>query len=859
MTSEDIDINYNDIEIIKKIGTGSFGEVFSAFYKKNGLKLAIKRISKKKIAKYGEYLVNAFHKELECMKKCNCDNSVRFYKQFETLNNYNIIMELCDGDLYSELNKKPDGFNTEEVKYIMLQLNNAFRKLLENNIVHRDLKVGNILVKYTDESKTKFIPKLCDYGFSKELNKNVTSTHLGTPSTMAPEIMKNQPYDSKSDLWSVGVIIYQLHFKGIPYYGITEEEILRKIQNKIPYKQAKDPKLKDLIDKLLVEDPKKRLSWEEYFNHPFFATNDETSTTTDLKKIIKNTRYKYIKDYDVGFKNDSFKCYVAFDTRKEVNVLIKSYRNDFIKSHEIYFKTEFDLNKAFKGNPNIIQIINIFNEETDNTTNLVYNYIDSEILPSYIKHHEFDEKEIQKFNKYLFDNIFMFNDSNFKSFIFISIYSFAMTKEGKPLLFDFGITKFLLDTDEAMSYYATNKGEIASVSYPMKTNVLNYGITLLKCFFGNDIKINIKNISLDLPKDKTMSKYFTKFISQCLYRNINNRASWFTLNQLPFVSGLPSESALFSKISKEDFVLIDDYKLEIILESLDNKFELINKYYENFEFTEKTEFLKEIEIFLILTLFEQLMILQIFDRDEEKKKFTSQQEISFITIKNDISSSKCNINFANPILNNIKILNINGNKIVESFLPKLKSYITTLKDITLRLHKITKSSLVKGTYQEFLNLFIEILESTNFHNFFFYVVKKAHSYFEQKMYSEAYKLFPIAEYICECILFVKASVFETDKEKIYFNNKELIQEFDKIFEDNENENNTIDISITKLKKEKNKYVLVSFLGALFRYFKSSMDINQYHKKQNKLALDGLLSFYPSLMKLLNESKKALNK
>ena len=127
------------------------------------------------------------------------------------------------------------------------------------------------------------------------------------------------------------------------------------------------------------------------------------------------------------------------------------------------------------------------------------------------------------------------------------------------------------------------------------------------------------------------------------------------------------------------------------------------------------------------------------------------------------------------------------------------------------------------------------------------------------MYAEAYKLFPIAEYICECILFVKASVFETDKEKIYFNNKELIQEFDKIFEDNENENNTIDISITKLKKEKNKYVLVSFLGALFRYFKSSMDINQYHKKQNKLALDGLLSFYPSLMKLLNESKKALNK
>ena len=857
MSSENEDIDLRDLEVEKKIGSGSFGDVFSAIHRKTGEKYAIKRVNKKKIAKHGEYLLEAFHKELECMKKCNCDNSVKFYKQFETENNHNIIMELCDGDLSGELYKKPEGFSTEEVKFIMSQLNNAFRKLNENNIVHRDLKLGNILIKYTDESHKKFIPKLCDYGFSKELNKKVTATHLGTPATMAPEIMKNQYYDSKSDLWSVGIIIYQLHFKGIPYIGASEDDILKKIQKKTPYKQAKDPLLKDLIDKLLVEDPKKRLSWEEYFNHPFFSTEEEASTTSNLKNIIKNKRYKYIKDFDVGFKNDLFKCYIALDTRKNNNVLIKSYEKNFLKSHEIYFKTEFDLNKAFKGNPNIFQLINIFSEESDNTTNLVYNYIDCEILPIYIKSHQFNEEEIQNFNKYLFDNIFMFNDSNFKSFIFISIYSFAMTKEGKPLIFDFGISKFLLNSDEVMSYFATNKGEIASLSYPMKTNVMNYGITLLKCFYGNDLNIKVKNISLDLPKDKIMSKYFRNFISQCIYRNINNRASWFNLNNHPFVSGLPSQSVLFKKISQEDFVLIDDSKLKIILESLDNKFELINKYYENFEFTEKTEYIKDIEIFLILTLFEQLMILQIFDRDQEKKKFTSQHEISFITIKNDISSSKCNINFANPILNGIKILNINGNQLVSKFIPKLKNYISGLKNITLRLHKITKSSLLKGNYHSFLNQFIEILESTNFHNFFFSIVKRANKLYEKKMYAEAYKEFPIAEYVCEYILFVKASVFESEKEQIYFDNKKLIEEFDQIFEDNENENNTIDISVVKIKKEKNKYVLVSFLGALFRYFKSSMDINSYHMKQNKLALDGLLSFYPSLMKLLNDSKKGI--
>ena len=88
----------------------------------------------------------------------------------------------------------------------------------------------------------KFIPKLCDYGFSKELNKTNTGTHLGTPATMAPEVMKDKPYNSKADLWSIGVIIYQLHFKGLPFPGVSEKAILTKIQNK---KRTKN-QIKDL-------------------------------------------------------------------------------------------------------------------------------------------------------------------------------------------------------------------------------------------------------------------------------------------------------------------------------------------------------------------------------------------------------------------------------------------------------------------------------------------------------------------------------------------------------------------------------------------------------------------------------------
>ena len=103
------------------------------------------------------------------MKKCECENSVRLIKNFETEKNLNIIMELCDSDLFDFLNKRLKPFSAEEIKETFLQLNNVFKIMNKNNIIHRDLKLGNILIKFTDETKKKFIPKLGDYGLSKEL------------------------------------------------------------------------------------------------------------------------------------------------------------------------------------------------------------------------------------------------------------------------------------------------------------------------------------------------------------------------------------------------------------------------------------------------------------------------------------------------------------------------------------------------------------------------------------------------------------------------------------------------------------------------------------------------------------------
>ena len=269
-------MSINDYKLEKQIGSGTFGDVYRGIEIKSGMKVAIKRIRKKVLYENGKYLLKAYYREIDIMQKCACNNSIKFIKEFQTQNNYNIIMELCDTDLLVYLYERPRPFTADEIRNTFLQLNNAFRKMSQNNIVHRDLKLGNVLIKFTDEKRNNFIPKLTDYGFSKELNKyNYAScTHLGTPATMAPEIMMNSPYNEKSDLWSVGVMMYQLYYREVPYEGNSENEIMQKINSNKPYSQPEERDFRDLINRLLVVNVKDRLSWNEYFNHPFFGGSE---------------------------------------------------------------------------------------------------------------------------------------------------------------------------------------------------------------------------------------------------------------------------------------------------------------------------------------------------------------------------------------------------------------------------------------------------------------------------------------------------------------------------------------------------------------------------------------------------------
>ena len=222
--------------------------------------------------------------EIEFMKKIGDqnENSVKYYESFETEEKFAIIMELCDISLLQL--KKDINFNSKKIYEILNQLNKAFRVMKQFGIVHRDLKLANILIKYINKEKNKYIVKLSDYGISKNSKNTQLKTQVGTLNYMAPEIIEgNKNYNDQCDLWSIGVIIYELYYNKLPYTGENIFAIQKQLQKSgnLPIK-TDDKNLDDLLNKLLEKDYKKRINWDEYFNHPFFKKKEDNE---NKKKI----------------------------------------------------------------------------------------------------------------------------------------------------------------------------------------------------------------------------------------------------------------------------------------------------------------------------------------------------------------------------------------------------------------------------------------------------------------------------------------------------------------------------------------------------------------------------------------------
>ena len=279
--------------IEEEIGKCAFGFVYKAIKNDNGEERAIKIISKVNFntnvsnieetsyTTYIKYIKNEID-NMTIAQGINKDNqnTVKLYEYFDMRNEFAIIMELCDCDLAHILNNKKERnekFEINEILEILTQLNNTFKILVEKKVIHRDLKLQNILLK---KNNGQNIWKLIDYGVSRQfvtLSRQSYTKYVGTISYMAPEILEGKEYNNKCDLWSLGIIIYNLYFKKMPYKGDTIIAVFNNIKasEKKVLEKTGDENLDDLIDKLLEVNPEKRISWKDYFEHKFFKVKKQ--------------------------------------------------------------------------------------------------------------------------------------------------------------------------------------------------------------------------------------------------------------------------------------------------------------------------------------------------------------------------------------------------------------------------------------------------------------------------------------------------------------------------------------------------------------------------------------------------------
>lgn len=260
------------------IGHGAFAVVFKGRHKQKAeLPVAIKSITKKSLSK-SQSLLEKEIKILEELTKLQHENIVCLLDCKETTQYVYIVMEYCNGGDLADYLLQRGTLSEDTIRLFTKQICGAMKALQSKGIIHRDLKPQNILLCHNDSinnpSSNDITLKIADFGFARFLHDgNMAGTLCGSPQWMAVEILLSKPYDCKADLWSIGTILYQCLTGKVPFQA-QSPKALHSYYDKNPNLKPKippdtSPELTHLLINLLKREPKDRISFEDFYEHPF--------------------------------------------------------------------------------------------------------------------------------------------------------------------------------------------------------------------------------------------------------------------------------------------------------------------------------------------------------------------------------------------------------------------------------------------------------------------------------------------------------------------------------------------------------------------------------------------------------------
>ena len=352
-------------QIIKKIGEGSYAKIYKVKKDSSDKTYVLKNIpvSEEDYSSMKEIL-----NESSILSTCDNIYVVKYYDSFFYCGTFNIITEFCPyGDLFGYIKfYKERGSKIEEkiIWIIFIQLSLGLSYLHHKKILHRDIKTKNIFIK------NNLTVKIGDFGIAKILNSTSSYAHtfIGTPYYISPELCKDQPYNDKSDVWSLGCVLYELCTLNHPFEGGTQVEIYEKIMTQKFKAISPDYslELRKMVDLLLEKDEKKRPKMKDILKMKCVIDRaNKYSINIDLvengiieeeKNEINNNINNINKQHDIknGLKNNSYNVSITNNNKDSI------YKNSgkkekFEKSPTHYsnkvkkFKNEYE-QKEIKNN-----------------------------------------------------------------------------------------------------------------------------------------------------------------------------------------------------------------------------------------------------------------------------------------------------------------------------------------------------------------------------------------------------------------------------------------------------------------------------------------------------------------------------
>jgi serine/threonine protein kinase len=278
----------NDFEIGKPLGQGKFGRVYLAREKKTKFVVAIKALSKKQLKK--AQFEHQLRREIEIQSHLRHPNILRMYGYFYDNKKVYLILEFCvGGELYKKLQAEQK-FDEKRSARMIVQMAHALEYCHSKNIIHRDIKPENLLLGKKGEVK------LADFGWSVHAPSSRRTTICGTLDYLPPEIVKHQQHDETADIWSLGILLYELLCGYAPFEASNADltyERIKAVDLQFPPWVREDAR--DVISKLLVRRPAERISLIDLIKHPWFQRVlklSSTSSTDGKSSLAKQSTTK---------------------------------------------------------------------------------------------------------------------------------------------------------------------------------------------------------------------------------------------------------------------------------------------------------------------------------------------------------------------------------------------------------------------------------------------------------------------------------------------------------------------------------------------------------------------------------------